>query len=179
MKHDLSSSSELGYRSRKHLKRSQQNLSAFLSVKRVRSFPSQKEPPCEKKLIVSQEAVSSLFVAESESDTESESNYAISNITEQNPRRKNTISAREFNKLLKSSTSMGTPFCYHDEPCVLRTVKKEGSKNFGKKFWCCGRHSRNLSWNLTDQKDGHDHNDLLKRPLDEYECGFFKWVSKM
>lgn len=179
MKHDLSSSSELGYRSRKHLKRGQQNLSAFLSVKRVRSFPSQKEPPCEKKLIVSQEAVSSLFVAESESDTESESNYAISNITEQNPRRKNTISAREFNKLLKSSTSMGTPFCYHDEPCVLRTVKKEGSKNFGKKFWCCGRHSRNMSWNLTDQKDGHDHNDPLKRPLDEYECGFFKWVSKM
>jgi len=179
-KHESSSSTESSYRSRKHLKRSRQSLSAFLSVKKVKSLQS-KEEDLKKgnSLFEPQKFSSSLFVAESESDSETDCIAITSNTKEGTLERKSTISAKDFNKLLKNFTSIGTPFCYHDEPCVLRTVRKESSKNFGRKFWCCGRHSRNASWNLTDPNAGKDYSDPMKRPLDEYECGYFKWVSKI
>ncbi|XP_013417725.1 DNA-(apurinic or apyrimidinic site) lyase 2-like [Lingula anatina] len=46
----------------------------------------------------------------------------------------------------------------HKEPCVLRTVKKEGV-NFGRQFWCCAR------------PQGHASNPLAR-------CEHFEWLPK-
>ncbi len=48
---------------------------------------------------------------------------------------------------------LSKPPCYHNEPCVSWTVKKEGS-NKGKRFFCCSR----------KQDDGR--------------CKFFKWATE-
>lgn len=51
------------------------------------------------------------------------------------------------------------PLCSgHNEPCVLRTVKNNGS-NHGKQFYCCAR------------PQGHNSNK-------EARCKFFKWIKK-
>ncbi|KAG7936487.1 uncharacterized protein OGAPODRAFT_9880 [Ogataea polymorpha] len=84
-------------------------------------------------------------------------------------RAKSRISVREFTEMLGQSGASG-PQCRHGEPCALRTVKTE--KNKGKKFWCCPRATRSVSW-LPESAERTDAD-----ATDEYNCGFFKWASK-
>ncbi|KAG7696857.1 hypothetical protein KL932_003669 [Ogataea haglerorum] len=84
-------------------------------------------------------------------------------------RAKSKFSARDFTAMLGQSGA-SAPRCRHSEPCALRTVKTE--KNKGKKFWCCPRATRTVSW-LAEPPQGTEPD-----APDEYNCGFFKWASK-
>lgn len=66
-------------------------------------------------------------------------------------------SASSWKKLLKGPPS--APFCKgHNEPCVLRTVKKD-TLNKGRQFWVCPR------------PEGHKTNPQAR-------CEHFEWISK-
>ncbi|GMF91352.1 unnamed protein product [[Candida] boidinii] len=93
-------------------------------------------------------------------------------------KKKASISANQFNNILQSKSSI--PCCEHNEPCVLRSVKKKDSANVGKKFWACARTSSFGNDEplvpVNSQDQGQD--DLPKSMVGIYSCGFFKWASK-
>lgn len=90
--------------------------------------------------------------------------------------KKSTISAKEFRNLLQSVASTSCPVCKHQERCALRTVRDSRSKNVGKKFWCCARSTR--TWDSTKEANVGSVSKSTINGIDEYNCGFFKWVSK-
>ena len=69
-----------------------------------------------------------------------------------------TSSAQAWKQLLKGPPT--APLCKgHNEPCLLRTVKKDGP-NKGKQFFVCNR------------PEGHSSNPQAR-------CDYFVWVDKM
>ncbi|ESO02359.1 hypothetical protein HELRODRAFT_94522 [Helobdella robusta] len=71
------------------------------------------------------------------------------------PQSKPTKLNESWGKLLKGPPK--SPYCTgHNEPCVLRTVKKEGP-NKGKQFWVCCR------------PEGHKSNPAAR-------CDYFLWI---
>ncbi|QPG72897.1 hypothetical protein FOA43_000200 [Brettanomyces nanus] len=144
------------YVSRKRTVKSQRSLTRFFSI--IKKTPTENDlylPP----------SSSGLFVGDSDEEDEPDNNQE---------KHKSSISATEFRDLLRTSSFSSAPLCSHNERCALRTVKNSNSGNVGKRFWCCSRQTKNETWNF-DKKGLAD--DTGKQ-LDEYNCGYFKWVEK-
>ncbi|OWB79009.1 nuclease activity protein [[Candida] boidinii] len=134
----------------------------------------------------------STFKSPNSSDQLSIGNFFFSLSSKENPENNNTmsstdssankkkasISVDQFNNILLSKSS--TPCCEHNEPCVLRSVKKKDSANMGKKFWACARASSFGNDEPLLPADSQDERqcDLPKAKVSVYSCGFFKWASK-
>ncbi|ODV86412.1 hypothetical protein CANARDRAFT_6887 [[Candida] arabinofermentans NRRL YB-2248] len=91
------------------------------------------------------------------------------------------MSVSDFKSMLQNSSS-SAPCCKHKEVCSLRSVKKGSSQNLGKKFWCCARVSKHETWHSDVQPSDADSNSQPQsqdQEVDEFNCGYFKWASKV